>query len=192
MSETPDIADLLGDDAAASPVVRTLSERHRLFAIEYLKDLNAYQAAIRAGYSDPSHAVSRILADERVQALIGEEIARRRERVRVEADDVLREIMRVAFFDLGAIYNDDGTLKRVADMPLDARRALAGVESFEVFTKGAEPTKLGDTRKVKILDKLKALELLGRHLALFNDKLDLNVNVDLSKRIVEARKRASV
>jgi len=142
-----------------------MTPKKRRFAEEYLLDLNATAAARRAGYS--AHTAEqqgpRLLGDVGVQAAIAEAQAKRAERTQIDADWVLKRLAAMADADLADLHNSDGTLRPVADWPEVWRRGLvAGIEADE-STVGGE--KIVTTRKVKLADRLKAIELIGRHVA---------------------------
>lgn len=148
-----------------------LSERDKRFADEYLIDLNPVQASIRAGYS-PATAKDayRWLKenDDRekpgLRARIDAALAERSKRTGVTADRVVRELGRIAFGDLTDVVDvERATVKWNATRDDTAIIASVKVKSGEDFTE----------REVKGWDKLKALELLGRHLGMFADKLIL-------------------
>jgi phage terminase small subunit len=86
---------------------------------------------------------------------------------------VLRELARVAFADLRSIYRPDGSLMSVSELSDDAAASVAGVESTEV----GDGT--GYIRKLKRWDKVKALELLGKHLGMYTDKVALSGDVSI-------------
>lgn len=153
-----------------------LTEKQKRFVTEYLIDLNATQAAIRAGYS-PKTAYSmgqRLLKNVEVQAAIQAAMREREARTGITQDWVVRELYKIAAADRGAFARvvtlqegQDGEpptqvveLTDTAELSEDQRAALAGVET----------TKSGI--KVATYDKLKALELLGRHLGMFTDKIE--------------------
>lgn len=85
---------------------------------------------------------------------------------------VLNELSHMAFFDLREAYNDDGTLKKPKDWPDSVARALAGVEVEELFEgTGKERECVGDTSKIKLHDKIKALTLIGQEHGMFIQKV---------------------
>lgn len=145
-----------------------LTPKQEEFVREYLVDLNGKQAAIRAGYSPHSAEVtaSKLLRVPKVAAAIAQGRGERAERVQVEADDVLRELMRIAFADPAKAFGPDGRILPVDQMPPEARAALAGMDVEE-----GDDAKV--TRKVKTWPKVAALELLGKHLGMFTDKVQL-------------------
>lgn len=150
-----------------------MTKRQKCFVEEYLIDLNATQAAIRAGYS-PKTAKDigcENLAKPNIQRAIAEQMAERSKRTGVNQDRVIRELAKIAFAKLTDIVDANGQIKSTA-----TDDDLACVESLKCkrsdFDNG-----YSEEREVKISPKLKALELLGKHLGMWNDKL--NVSVDL-------------
>lgn len=162
----------------------SLTPKQSAFVAAYLVSLNATQAAIAAGYSEKTahSAGPRLLGNVDVKRAIDEALARRAERVEVKADDVLRELLRLATVDIGQAFDAEGKLKPLHEMPADVRRALAGVE----VTSHAD---VGTLTKVKFWDKTRALELLGKHLKLFTEKVEHDVTDSFAALLLEAQKR---
>ncbi len=161
-----------------------LNEKQRLFCHEYLKDLNAKQAYIRAGYS-PDGAeqnASRLMSIDKVSHKLDQLMAERAKSIRIDSAFVIRELIRIAGTDLSQAYDDAGNLLPIKDMPEDCRRAIAGVEIEELFSgRGSDKEHIGHTRKVKFWDKPKALELLGKHLKMFTDKVEHSGQIGLAE-----------
>lgn len=157
---------------AAAPAPKKLTARQEQFIKEYLIDLNASQAAVRAGYKgDPNTVGPRLLADVGIRSLVDQAIARRSETVGVTAERVLLELERLALFDIRKIFNSDGTLKRVVDLDDDTAAAIMSVEMVEIGTDG----RLAISKKFKAADKKGALELMMRHKGMLTDKLELTL-----------------
>jgi phage terminase small subunit len=108
-------------------------------------------------------------------------------RTAITADRVLLEISRIALLDLRKLYHPDGTLKAVHELDDETAAGFIGVESAEVA--GEAGAAMGQIRKVRMADKVRALELLMRHHGLLNDKLAVDVT-SMSDRILAARRRA--
>ncbi len=148
-----------------------MNVKQKRFCAEYLVDLNATQAAIRAGYS-PASAGSigyELLKKPDIRARIDKGIAEQERRTGINADRVLRELGRIAFVSAPDLVNmDDATLKEGASAD-----DLAAIASVKVKT---IPGPMGDgfEREIRLADKLKALELIGKHLGMFTDKVELN------------------
>ena len=140
------------------------------FVTEYLKDFNATQAAIRAGYSKRSAHVtaSRILADPEISERIAAIQKRAAESAAITVERTQREIARIAYGDRRKLFEDDGTLKKISEIDDDTAALLAGIESDEIYRgRGEERALVGVLRKVKTFDKGRALEqcmsILGMH-----------------------------
>lgn len=149
-----------------------LTPKQQRFAEEYLIDLNATQAAIRAGYS-PKTAVeqgSRLLANVNIRAYIDERMAVLSRRTGVNQERIMRELARIAFLDPTQLVNfGDATLQEGATQ--DDTAAIASVKVKTI------PGEFGDgvEREVKFADKIKALELLGKRFAMWIDKQQVDM-----------------
>lgn len=151
-----------------------LTEKQRRFVAEYLIDLNATQAAIRAGYSvkTAKDIGSQNLAKLNISQAIAERMAERSKRTGVNQDRVVLELAKIAFINAAdVIDSDDATIK--AGATADDTAAIQSVKVKVIPTKEGE----GVEREIRLNDKLKALELLGKHLGMWNDKLDVNLNI---------------
>lgn len=183
----PKIEDIT-DSALVPATQRELTPKQAMFVREYLVDLNATQAAIRAGYSakTANEQASRLLANVNVARAVQAGMDRRAEAVEINATRVLKEIGRLAFFDPRKLLNSDGTPKPIHELDDDTAAAVAGIE---IVTKGNDDLGYADIMKVKLADKSKNLEMLGRHLKLFTDKIEVDVGGELAQRMKEARER---
>ena len=141
-----------------------LNDRQEMFCLEFIKDLNATQAAIRAGYSKKTaeQQASRLLTVVKIKARIDELQSKRNERLQVDADYILKRLVEIDEMDVLDILNDDGGLKPVKEWPITWRRSLSGLEVVEMMTDG-DP--VGALKKIKWPDKIKNLELLGKHIS---------------------------
>ncbi len=147
-----------------------MTPRQELFVKEYLVDLNATKAAVRAGYSAKTAEQQgpRLLGNVGVAVAIKKALEARAERVEVKSDDVLRELLRLARVDLGDAFDDKGKLKALHEMSVDVRRAISGIK---VTTEGRGDD-AEEVLEVKFWPKVQALELLGKHLGLFPNKVE--------------------
>jgi phage terminase small subunit len=148
-----------------------LTKKQKLFCEEYLIDLNATQAAIRAGYSVNSarEIGSENLTKPDIRAYIDKALAERSKRTGINADRVIQELAKIALLNITDVVNaDDATIKGNAN-----REDTAAILSVKVKT---IPTENGEIveREIKMNDKIKALELLGKHLGMFKDKVELS------------------
>lgn len=138
-------------------------------------DLNATQAAIRAGYSpDTAKSIgSENLTKPDIQARIAKAMAERSKRTGVNADRVVAELAKIAFVNAEDVIDaETATVK-----PNAAREDTAAIQSVKVKTFGED----GLEREIKMADKIKALELLGKHLGMFKDKVELSGTLETEK-----------
>jgi len=159
-------------------VAPKLTAKQKRFCDEYLCDLNATQAAIRAGYSEKTAEWigPQLLTKTHVAAEISKLKANRLERTEIDQDYVLNRLVEIDQMDVSDILNDDGKLKPVKDWPKIWRQFVSGIEVSELFEgSGNEREMVGILKKVKWPDKLKNLELLGKHIRVgaFRDKVEL-------------------
>ena len=150
-----------------------LTRKQKAFVEEYLIDLNATQAAIRAGYSAncANEQGSQNLAKLSIMQAISERMAERSKRTGVNQDRIVQELAKVAFVKMTDIVDLDGSIKEAAN-----EDDLSCIESIKYKYSNMD-TGYSVEREVKIASKLKALELLGKHLGMWNDKLDVNVTL---------------
>ena len=136
------------------------------FCEDYLIDLNATQAAIRAGYSEKTaySAGQRLLRNVEIQNRIAELKAERSKRTEITQDRVVKELAAMAFAkatDYAQIAGNTVFIKSTTELTPEQQAGIVGIKQTQA---GIE---------VK-LDKTRALEMLGRHLGMFNDKLELS------------------
>lgn len=163
-----------------------LTPKQERFVAEYLIDLNAAAAARRAGYAEKradAMGHENLRKPEIAQAIAAAQ-AERAKRTQIDADWVLRRLAELASADLADIMQADGSLKPVAEWPEVWRKGLvAGVEVLEEFAGSGEArTQIGWTKKVKIADRLKALEMIGRHVTVgaFKERIEHSGSVSLA------------
>lgn len=148
-----------------------LSPKQQLFADEYLIDLNATQAAIRAGYSPKTADVkgSQLLGIVKVRTYIEKKMAERSRRTGINQDRVLQELAKIAFIKATDLIDpkDASVLENASDDDLAVIQSIKVKESWGEKGSSVE-------REIKLADKTRSLEMLGRHLGMFNDKLDVN------------------
>lgn len=137
-----------------------LTDKQELFAREFIKDLNATQAAIRAGYSEKSsrNQGARMMANDDILDRIAELKAERNDQVGVDAAYVLRRLTEIDQMDVLDILLTNGELKPIKDWPKVWRTTLSGMDVSEMAGDAA-----GLLKKIKWPDKVKNLELLGKH-----------------------------
>lgn len=144
-----------------------LTDKQEMFCREYLVDLNATQAAIRAGYSQKTanRMGSENLSKPDVAKRIIELKSARNERTEVNADYVLHRLVEIDQMDVLDILKDDGGLKMVHEWPKVWRTTLSGLDILTTVTNFDETTIENILKKIKWPDKVKNLELLGKHIS---------------------------
>lgn len=160
-------------------MARELTDKQRLFVAEYLVDLNATQAAIRAGYSKKTAASQgqRLLRNVEISNALSEAYGARIERTGITADRVLEEYARLGFSDMRQFLSWDasGVLWKDSE-DLDEGAAACISEVSETISEG------GRTRRFKLHSKTHALDKLAQHVKLFGDEkgggVNVNVNID--------------
>ena len=149
-----------------------MTDKQKRFVDEYLIDLNATQAAIRAGYK-PDNAQqmgSENLSKPVISSAIAKAIAERSKRTGINQDRVIRELARIGFAKITDIV-DPETAKIRENASEDD---LACIQSIKI-----KPNEFGTEREVKLYDKKSALVDLGKHLGMFKDRMDLSADMDL-------------
>lgn len=160
-----------------------LTAKRQAFVFEYLadKDLNQTQAAIRAGYAvkGAKDQAYNLMQNPEVAAAIAAGMEARNKRLQVDADYVLKRLTAIDQMDLAEIHGDDGKLLPIRQWPLIWRQMVKEVDM--------------KTGKVKFHDKLRALELIGKHVDVnaFRENVAVDVTHTLSERMAKARERAS-
>lgn len=146
------------------------------------------EAARLAGYSEKSAGR---MANALIQnPLIAEAIKQKREKLSMRSlanrDRWIEELARVAFCDVAGLFREDGTIKQISEMSEDSRRVLAGMDVAEIT---AGETVIGQTKKIRLLDKLEALKTLGKAEGWIIERQDVNLTSNLASRLESARKR---
>jgi phage terminase small subunit len=161
-----------------------LSAKQQRFVDEYLLDLNATQAAIRCGYSKKTaySAGQRLLKHVEVGPELEKALQARAEKTKIDAEWLLIRLAEEATADVNDLYDEQGQLKPVCEWPLIWRQGLvAGIET--------EHGEDGSTvSKVKLADRAKRLEMLGKHVDIqaFRERIEVTV-VDSFAELEKAR-----
>ncbi len=143
-----------------------LTAKQQRFVVEYLVDLNATQAAIRAGYAakGAKDQAYQLMQRPVIAAAIKEAMEARNQRTQVDADYVLNRLTEIDQMDLLDILDDDMSIKPLSKWPKVWRQSLSGFDIAEMFEGvGKERDLVGLMKKIKWPDKVKNLELLGKH-----------------------------
>ncbi len=164
-----------------------LSNKQINFVQEYLKDFNATQSAIRAGYPEDSarSTANYILKRLEAQNIIQEAMTKRFEQTKIDKNFILTELHRIASADIGHAFDKDGCLLPIHSIPENVRRAISSIEVDEIWDweddgqGGRKKVCIGLTKKVKFWEKTKSLETLGKHLALWIEKLEHSGEINI-------------
>lgn len=145
-----------------------MTPKQAIFVAEYLIDGNAARAARMAGYEESSARVTgaRLLTNANIAAAIAHGQARAAEKCEVRAERTLRKLAEIAYGDVAELLDEDGSVLPVPRMKEGARTLIAGLDIEVTDGPGRVRTV---AQKVKIADRIRALELLGKYQKLFGD-----------------------
>lgn len=144
-----------------------MTKKQKLFVEEYLIDLNATQAAIRAGYSVQTAKETGYenLTKLHIQTAINKALAERSKRTGINADRIIQELAKIAFLNPSSVIN----LQNASVLDDASEEDLACISSVKI-KRSSSDTSDSIEREIKTYDKIKALELLGKHMGIFTDK----------------------
>lgn len=175
--------------------MENLTAKQAQFVREYLIDLNATQAAIRAGYSKKTAAAvgAENLRKPQIKSAIAEATQKRANETGIDAAWVLRRLAAEAEADIADLYDEQGNLKPVHEWPKIWRQGLVqGIEVEELFEgRGDEREHVGRLRKIKLDTRVKRIELIGKHVNVqaFKDQIEVGGLDALAARLARAAKR---
>lgn len=162
-----------------------LNNKQKRFCQEYIIDLNATQAAIRAGYKEKTaySQGQRLLKHVEIQKNIQKAQEKRSIRTEITQDMVLKELAKIGFTDMRnySTWGSNGVILKQSD-ELTPEQTAAISEVSETISKN------GGSIKFKLHDKVSALEKIGRHLGMFNDKLQLDGDIKFEMILVDGKK----
>lgn len=158
-----------------------LKPKQKQFVDQFLVDLNATQAAIRAGYSEATaeQGGAQLYRNIKIRAAIDEAMRERRERIGISADFVLQRLYDITRMKASDILDDDGNIRPISEWPEVWDESLSGMELQEVKEKGNDDREeYIETflKKIKTPDKLRAIELMGKH---------IDINAWTERKVVE-------
>lgn len=174
-------------------MARKSTIRQELFAREYVIDLNGTRAAIAAGYSEKGAEVraSELLSNRKVKAKIDGLLSKRASKLELKAEHVTEELRKLGFANMQDYMrvNADGWPE--LDLSTLTRDQAAAIQEFSEDATGG--TGDGERRQVlrrrfKLADKRGSLELLGRHLGMFQDNVKVTGLEGLAERMAQLRK----
>jgi len=152
-------------------IASELTEKQRRFVDEYLADLNGKQAAIRCGYSEKTaeQQASRLLSNVKVKEAVSLKQKILSERLNISAERVLQEYAKIAFSNMRDFVNwDNGAIAIRPASELSDEQTACVAEISDT------PSQFGSKIKIKLHDKLSALDSIARHLGMFKDKLEVS------------------
>ena len=171
--------------------------RHEIFAREYVKDLNGTRAAIAAGYAKTTAraTASRLLTKSNIQGLVASLTKKHTDKLDLDAEKLLSELSRVGFSNFLDYVNITEEGDAFVDLSSVTQEQAAAIQEVTVNEymegKGKDARKVKRTR-LKLVDKIRSLDLLGRHLKLFTEKVEMSGLEGLADKLAEARKRANM
>jgi len=152
--------------------VAALNAKQRQFVAEYLVDLNATQAAIRAGYSPKTanRQGHRLLTNADISAAVEKRAEERLRATNIQADRVLQELGRLCTSDVRDLFDEHGNLLPIHELPDELAAAVAGIEVVMRSKGRDEPPEY--VHKVRLWDKNTALTNLAKHYGLLKDLVE--------------------
>ncbi|HCM9607671.1 TPA: terminase small subunit [Enterobacter kobei] len=173
---------------------KPLTAMQEAYCQSYIKTPeNQSHAAIDAGFSPNTAAVkaSVMMRDERIQKRIAELMEERNKRMRVSADYVLMRLVEIDQMDVLDILNDDGSLKPIREWPKIWRTTISGFDLSSTIMNMNEDSIETILKKIKWPDKVKNLELIGKHVDVnaFKERLEVSGTVTIAERMAAARRR---
>ena len=140
-----------------------LNEKQKKFCEEYILDFNGTQAAIRCGYSKKTanEQAARLLANVSIQNYLTDLKQITAEASQITKEQLIEELRKISFFDIRKIFTVDGGMKNIRDFDDDSAAAIAGIESFD---EKVNDITIGTVRKLKVLNKISAIERLSKML----------------------------
>jgi hypothetical protein len=142
-----------------------LSHQQQRFCDEYLTHFNAFKAAITAGYSANTASKGALLHVPKIQLYLKNAMAKTANRLEITHDMILRELAKVAFANMGNYYDEYACLKRLKDLTVDEKAAIAYYDFVEI--QDGEGYRVGTQSKIKLHNKMSALDKIARHLGFY-------------------------
>ena len=171
--------------------------RHETFAREYVKDLNGTRAAIAAGYAKKSAHVtaSELLSNPKVKEMVARLTKKHADKLDLSAEKVLSELSSMGFSNMLDYIKTTEEGSAYVDLSNLTREQAAAIPEITVDEyvegKGKHARKVKRTR-LKLVDKIRSLELLGKHLKLFTERIEVSGTAGLAEALAAARKRANM
>lgn len=150
-----------------------MNPKQARFVAEYLVDLNATQAAIRAGYSRKTAEQQgpRLLGNAEIAAAVSAGKAKQLEKADISATRVLEELRRLSFADLRQLFDEHGNLRPIHTLTAEQAAAIASVEVVKKNLTAGDG-QMDTVIKLKVWDKPRSLEMLAKHFGLLTERLE--------------------
>ncbi|MEO6521579.1 MAG: terminase small subunit, partial [Mucilaginibacter sp.] len=157
-------------------VTPNLSEQQVCFCDEYLVSFNAYRSAISAGYSENTARKGELLHYPKIQEYLRMRMQERSDRMEITHDMILREYAKIAFSSMANYYDERGDLKPACELTETEMAAISFLETRNI----AEPDGyiVGAVTKIKLHNKMAALDKIARHLGFFETQESRAKNQD--------------
>lgn len=161
-----------------------LTDKQESFCREYIIDFNAKQAAIRAGYAEGSAEVQgwRLLSYVKVQNRLSQLKEERNKRMEINADYVLKRLVEIDQMDVMDILLPNGEIKDVCDWPESWRKTISSIDVVSAMN--GEGNGEAMLKKIKWPDKVKNLELLGKHIKVqaFKEQTEISGGISVEPK----------
>jgi len=139
-----------------------LTHQQQRFCDLYLTHFNAFKAAIECGYSENTSRKGALLHVPKIQQYLKERMAERSQRLEITHDMILRELSKIAFSNMGNYYDEYGCLKRMNELTVDEKGAIAYYDIVEI--QDGDGYRVGQQSRIKLHNKMSALDKIARHL----------------------------
>ncbi len=171
---------------------KPLTPQQERFCHEYIKDYNGTQAAIRAHYSPKSarkiasHLWTKVDIRGKINALIKEQF----DNIKADVHMVLQGLCSAANIDIRMAYDEDGNLLPIKDIPEPLAKAITEIRTEELFDgQGKDRKHIGTAKTIKITDRMRARELIGKYRKMFIEVMEHRGIENLAEQIKKARQR---
>jgi phage terminase small subunit len=168
-----------------------LTPKQQRFVEEYLIDLNATQSAIRAGYSAKrkDQAGFELLRNPEIAQAIAIAQEERSRETKIDAAWLLKRLAAEAEADAADLYDEHGSLKPVKEWPKIWRQGL--IQGMDIEQISVDGSSIGTVAKIKLSDRVKRLELIGKHVGVqaFKEQIEITGNLGLAERLSRASSR---
>ena len=155
----------------STPITGPYAELQEAFVDNIIAGLPQYEAYRKAGYKGKNDAIimsnssTLLKRNKKVIRRLAYKRAQLAKKAEITAEKVIKEFACIGLVDIAQIYDDNGNIKDIEDIPEETRRAIAGIEHIAEYDNDGNVS--GYTKKLKFWDKNKALENLGKHLGLY-------------------------